>query len=112
MTDIITGLQAIINNSEGRLYDHERAFLKTAIVHIQGIRAVAGKATGEGPSFAHIKSGLRPSDMLMPGRYDVTGDGIALTSIAHPEGPAVADDADINPDSVVTIEPETANETH
>lgn len=31
-------------------------------------------------------------------------DGIALTNAVHPEGPAVAEDADISPNSIVTVE--------
>ena len=137
--DIVDGLNALIKNTEGRLYDHERKFLETAVLHIQGIRAVAGKASGEG-SFRDISEGI-PRHIVEPlnsGGYNPypvntlvtskdggfvkmtpeefaaanTGDGIALTSIAHPEGPAVADDVDINPDSLVTIERETSNEAH
>jgi hypothetical protein len=48
MTDIIEGLSAILKNGEGRLYDHERVFLQNAINHIHGLRAVAGKADGNG----------------------------------------------------------------
>jgi hypothetical protein len=62
MTDIINGLNAIINNSEGRLYDHEREYLKTVILHIQGIRAVAGKAAA-GDSFRDMTADIpRRSD--------------------------------------------------
>lgn len=32
------------------------------------------------------------------------GDGVALKSIAHPEGKALAEDADINPDTLVSHE--------
>ena len=62
MTDIIPGLQAIIDNSEGRLYDAERTFLRNAINHIHGMRAVAGKASGGG-SFREMTAGIpRRSD--------------------------------------------------
>ena len=62
MTNIIAGLQAIIENSEGRLYDHEREYLRTVILHIQGLQAVAGKASGEG-SFRETVAGIpRRSD--------------------------------------------------
>jgi hypothetical protein len=64
MTDIIPGLQAIIDNSEGRLYDHEREYLRTVILHIQGIRAVAGKASGEGSyreTVERAHTGFEPS---------------------------------------------------
>ena len=57
-TDIIPGLQAIIDNSEGRLYDHEREYLRTVVLHIQGLRAVAGKASGEG-SYRETVTGVQ-----------------------------------------------------
>jgi hypothetical protein len=59
MTDIIDGLTALINNSEGRLYDHERAFLKTAIDHIHGMRVVAGKASSQAGEFREMTVGIR-----------------------------------------------------
>ena len=37
-------------------------------------------------------------------RQELIGDGVALTTIEHPIGPAVDEDADINEDAVETIE--------
>jgi hypothetical protein len=62
MTDIVAGLTALIKNTEGRLYDHERKFLDTAVLHIQGMRALTGKAEA-GPTFRSITADIpRRSD--------------------------------------------------
>ena len=101
MTDIVDGLNALIKNTEGRLYDHERKFLETAVMHIQGMRAVAGKAEA-GPSFREV------SDTIPRRGFEP-----AIQSRLHNEDVAgtIIDDGEVT-DFTTTYTKETTDEAH
>lgn len=60
--------------------------------------------TGLPMSASGVLKILEALDLISFKEKTAKKDGVALKSIAHPEGETVAEDADINPDSVEIVE--------